>query len=383
MNQSNPKFANFYINKILYPPYYTGSLSGSLNQFIDIKYSELNFTYRDNQIYFVLKTHVINNFSLPYGFLTAKLTLFNKTFDNLPLIKTNDSIPLDFAYGIPALSNVYIAYGSVAIDLADSYFLTNNSTSINLTFGVDQSKLPQISQKKVDPNVLNSFLNELSNLHFLFKYNFQFVKYLDNANDQTYQYSLSLNHTTQLISYYSNSDPTNTNWSEQNNNDLPIMVLLPKLVNLKNGFTTLFTIKNDSNVPFHILIQSIKIRYLLKNKLYSVAKYSLNQTIDLNTNYYAYQLNTISLMTTDNVNYNWSFATNKNQGIYFNGDVSGKYLVNFAVIFNGFTKTYQITNLFSFNNSPIFLRSLINFTHNENSDALKIANSDSYYEISK
>ncbi|MCF0218089.1 MAG: hypothetical protein HUJ42_03570 [Malacoplasma sp.] len=343
------------------------------NKYVDIKYGEMNITFNENKILVNLLVHVAGNFNLPAGSLVANLIMPGQDLSQINLYKQNTGIPSTFAYGYPDASSVYS--GQFTLDVNEDKFLSNNINSsfqINTNFSLNTSQLNNIGEDQINSSSLSNFISELQNVSLVFNIDL----YQKNAIDLSLSNIINVN---QISSIWLASQTVDTNnnsvGSQQKNTTTPFQFLGFDYTNLNTGFSNLFTIKKTNNLPIKIQVSALKVCYYIQNQLYESDPLQLSDNITIENNAYTYALKGYQTEYDTNSNA-CSFKVGEN-GIYFDQDINGYYLVNVNVVINGSNRTYTLKNYFNFvKNQKIQMDFL---TSDDNT--YKIKDSTNYYEI--
>lgn len=342
------------------------------NYYFDVRYGELKISFNENRVIIDLTFNVAGTFNLPPGCITADVVLPGQTVGSISLFRQQNKIPADFLYGFPDASSIYAA--RIILDSNEDKFLSSNENSsyqIVVTFGINSNSLGHISVEDIKPNILSEFISNINNTSLKFNVNL----YQKNEFDLDRNFVSTANqiHSIWVSSQVKELDNTIT-YGSQKNNYLPFQFIGYDYRNFQTPIKDIFNIKKLNNTSIKIEVKKFKIRYYLENKLYETNEIEINNNVTISSNFYTFSLKDYQLSYNELSNsYKLEFGDN---GIFFDDNISGSYLITVKATIDGSSRTYILKNSFNFVKT-----SKLNISFESNLNDLKILDSDIYYEI--
>ena len=363
--------SNYYINTFTTnkDPYNTRS-----NLYVDIRYGELNINFNENKIFLNFNIHIAGNFNIPVGSIMAKAVMPGQNVSQISLYKQNTKIPSNFQYGFPDASQVYSA--TIILDINEDQFLTNNINSmflINLYFDLNVSQFDKISEDEISVQKISNFINDLKNINLIFDVNL----YQKNSYDLTETFVSNVN---QIKSIWISSQVKQLNetikYGSQSNSYNNFQIIVPNYNNCNESFFDLLSIKKTNNTTLKVEIISFKVGYYKDNQLFETNNISdLEENNVVTANFYNYSLKKHQLVKKDNNLYQLDLGTN---GIFFDQNISGYYLIIAKITVDGSSRTYTIKNSFNFSKTQ---KVKIDYQKNNDNNNLEIKLGENYFEI--
>ena len=367
-NNANSYYVNTF--KTSKDPYETRS-----NLYVDIRYGELNISFNENKIFLNFNIHIAGNFNVPVGSILAKAIMPGQNVSQISLYKQNTKIPSNFQYGFPDASEVYAA--TIILDMNEDQFLTDNINSmfqINLSFDLNVSQFDKIPEDQISVKNISNFINDLKNINLIFDVNL----YQKNSYDLTESFISDVN---QIKSIWISSQVKQLNetiiYGSQNNTYNKFQFIVPNYNNYNKSFFDILTVKKSTDIPLKVEIISFKIGYYKDNQLFETNSISdLQENNIVTSNFYNYSLKNYQLSKNDNTNlYQLDLGTN---GIFFDQNMTGYYLIIAKITTNGSSRTYTLKNSFNFTKTE---KVKISYQENDDNNQLEIKLEENYFEI--
>lgn len=339
------------------------------NLFVDIRYSEIKFTFNENKIIVDLLFHVAGNFNLPQGAIKTKIVTPGFEINDLTIIDTNLKVNSNFAYGFPDASKIFTS--RFIVDQNENDFLQQNPNAIFDMYAYFVLNTQQLEGLNLSNEVVNNFISDLNRVQIKYQIDLR----QKNLIDSKYGFTHNVN---QLSSLKIISEIKQINKptikSKQFNEFVPITFILQNYQNISTGFKTIFYLRKHNSNSIRINLKNFKIVYFDDDKTKETNEIKINKIIDTKDSVISYDLENYEL-SYDEKNNNYQLVPGIN-GIKFDKDMNGYYLLNLSVIISGKLQNYTIKNGF------IYLKSTqeLKITFDEN-DFLEIKNGDNYYEI--
>ncbi|MDE6429026.1 MAG: hypothetical protein K2K18_00775, partial [Malacoplasma sp.] len=311
------------------------------NKCVDIRYGELKINFNENKIFLNFDIHIAGNFNVPVGSILAKAVMPGQSVSQISLYKQNTKIPANFQYGFPDASQIYSA--TIVLDMNEDQFLSNNINSmfqINLSFDLNVSQFDKISESEITVESISNFINDLKNISLIFDINL----YQKNSYDLTEIFVSNIN---QIKSIWISSQVKQLNetikYGNQSNTYNNFQFIVPNYNDSNQSFFDLLSIKKLNNTALKAEIISFKVGYYKENQLFETNSISdLQENNVLTANFYNYSLKNYQLIKDNKTNlYQLNIGTN---GIFFDQNMTGYYLIIVKITIDGSSRTYTIKN---------------------------------------
>ncbi len=320
---------NLYSNSDLYWIQKIDSKYFVRNQYVDVQYCKVYLQQNYYKLRFNLVFYISNNFFLPANSITTKIVGPTFEVNDIPLIKSNDTINNSIENLQYDTISVYKTM--FEIDISNDPFFqgtSNKSFDLNISFDFDTSQLNK-ENSSIESQTFETFISELLNSSFDIRIMNNSYIFIPNKGIYNHVFAYENDN---LNNSFVHSKKVKFDFQNFSSVDYSIKKLFNfEVIDGTNNLTI-------SNVHLKLHYKYDEIDKMAELKFDTESDYLSNNLSFVLNNYETYF----------DKSKNEIIFQNGNKGIFFPFNTNGFYEISFILIINNKPITYNLRNNFSY-----------------------------------